>query len=235
MEQRTRKIYRVTCVGLVVNVLLAVGKLIAGVVGHSGAMIADALHSISDMASDFVVLAFVRIANKPADANHPKGHAHYDNIAAIIVSVILIIVAGGILWEAIENICRIASGEIIPRPGAIALAAAVVSIVVKEWLYRYTVRIGKQVDSPSVIANAWHHRSDALSSIGTLIGIGLAFFLGEKWRIADPIAAVFVAALIFKIAVSLIRDGIKKLMGHASCTTHPTETHTHHGRITTPK
>ncbi len=138
----------------------------------------------------------------------------YDNVAAIIVAAILVVVAGGILWDAIENILLIAHGEVIPRPGAIALIAAAVSIVAKEWLYQYTIRVGKKIESPSVIANAWHHRSDALSSIGTLIGIGLAYFLGEAWRIADPIAAVFVAALIGRIALSLIRDGAKKLHHH---------------------
>lgn len=214
MENRTRKIYRVTFVGLVLNVALSLGKLIAGVVGHSGAMVADALHSMSDMISDFVVLAFARSAGKPADKEHPKGHEFYDNIAAIVVSIILVIVAGGILWDAIESFRQLAAGEVIPRPGAIALIAAAVSIVAKEWLYRYTIRVGKKIDSPSVIANAWHHRSDALSSIGTLTGIGLAYFLGEAWRIADPIAAVFVAVLIGRIALSLIRDGAKKLHHH---------------------
>ena len=167
--ERTRKIYRVTWIGMVVNIALSLLKLAAGILGRSGAMIADAVHSISDLATDVIVLIFARISSKPEDAGK------YETLASILISLALIAVGGGILADSIHNIRLVLTGEIIGRPGAIALIAAAISIVAKEVLYRYTVRVGRQTDSPSVVANAWHHRSDALSSIGTLTGIGLAY------------------------------------------------------------
>lgn len=178
--ERTRKIYRVTWIGMVVNIALSLLKLAAGILGRSGAMIADAVHSISDLATDVIVLIFARISSKPEDAGHNYGHGKYETLASILISLALIAVGGGILADSIHNIRLVLTGEIIGRPGAIALIAAAISIVAKEVLYRYTVRVGRQTDSPSVVANAWHHRSDALSSIGTLTGIGLAYFLGDQ-------------------------------------------------------
>lgn len=210
--ERTRKIYRVTWIGMVVNIALSLLKLAAGILGRSGAMIADAVHSISDLATDVIVLIFARISSKPEDAGHNYGHGKYETLASILISLALIAVGGGILADSIHNIRLVLTGEIIGRPGAIALIAAAISIVAKEVLYRYTVRVGRQTDSPSVVANAWHHRSDALSSIGTLTGIGLAYFLGDKWRIADPIAALIVAVFIFKVAFDLIRTGVGELL-----------------------
>ena len=210
--ERTRKIYRVTWIGMVVNIALSLLKLAAGLLGRSGAMIADAVHSISDLATDVIVLIFARISSKPEDAGHNYGHGKYETLASILISLALIAVGGGILADSIHNIRLVLTGEIIGRPGAIALIGAAISIVAKEVLYRYTVRVGRQTDSPSVVANAWHHRSDALSSIGTLTGIGLAYFLGDKWRIADPIAALIVAVFIFKVAFDLIRTGVGELL-----------------------
>lgn len=211
-EIRKRKIYRVTFVGFVVNLILSLLKLAAGLVGRSGAMIADAVHSFSDLATDVVVIAFARISAKPSDSGHDYGHGKYETLATIIISIALGVVGAGILIDSIERIRVVLDGGLLPRPGAIALVAAVVSIIVKEILYRYTVRVGRLVQSPSVIANAWHHRSDALSSLGTLVGIGCAYFLGSKWRIADPVAALVVAIFIFKIAFDLIRTGIGELL-----------------------
>lgn len=165
--ERTRKIYRATWIGMVVNIALSLLKLAAGILGRSGAMIADAVHSISDLATDVIVLIFARISSKPEDAGHNYGHGKYETLASILISLALIAVGGGILADSIRNIRLVLTGEIIGRPGAIALIAAAISIVAKEVLYRYTVRVGHQTDSPSVVANAWHHRSDALSSIGT--------------------------------------------------------------------
>lgn len=213
--ERTRKIYRVTWIGMVVNIALSLLKLAAGILGRSGAMIADAVHSISDLATDVIVLIFARISSKPEDAGHNYGHGKYETLASILISLALIAVGGGILADSIHNIRLVLTGEIIGRPGAIALIAAAISIVAKEVLYRYTVRVGRQTDSPSVVANAWHHRSDALSSIGTLTGIGLAYFLGDKWRIADPLAALVVSVFIFKIAFDLLRSGLGELLEHA--------------------
>ena len=211
-EIRKRKIYRVTFVGFVVNLVLSLLKLAAGLVGRSGAMVADAVHSFSDLATDVVVIAFARISAKPRDPGHDYGHGKYETLATIIISIALGVVGAGILFNSIEGIRTVVEGGTLPRPGAIALVAAVVSIVVKEILYRYTVRVGHQVQSPSVIANAWHHRSDALSSLGTLAGIGCAYFLEDKWRIADPVAALVVAIFIFKIAFDLIRTGLGELL-----------------------
>ena len=211
-EIRKRKIYHVTFVGLVVNLVLSLLKLAAGIVGRSGAMVADAVHSFSDLATDVVVIAFARISAKPRDSGHDYGHGKYETLATIIISLALGVVGAGILLNSIEGIRVVVEGGSLPRPGAVALIAAVVSILAKEILYRYTVREGRALQSPSVVANAWHHRSDALSSLGTLAGIGCAYFLGAKWRIADPIAALIVAVFIFKIAFDLIRTGLGELL-----------------------
>ncbi len=212
VEARKREIYRVTFVGLVVNLLLSAAKLVAGIIGRSAAMTADAVHSFSDLATDVVVIAFARISSKPKDESHDYGHGKYETLATLLISLALAVVGSGILVSGIRSIRVVIEGGTLPRPGAIALVAAVVSIVGKELLYRYTVRVGRRIDSPSVVANAWHHRSDALSSLGTLVGIGCAYFLGERWRIADPIAALVVALFIFKIAFDLIRSGLDELM-----------------------
>lgn len=211
-EIRKRRIYRVTLVGFVVNLVLSFAKLAAGIIGRSGAMIADAVHSFSDLATDVVVIAFVRISSKPRDDGHDYGHGKYETLATIIISLALGVVGAGILVNSIRDIRVVVDGGLLPRPGLIALVAAVLSIVAKEILYRYTVREGRAVDSPSVVANAWHHRSDALSSLGTLVGIACAYFLGQKWRIADPIAALIVAVFIFKVAFDLIRTGLDELL-----------------------
>ncbi len=195
-----------------VNILLFAFKLVAGIIGRSGAMIADAVHSASDFATDIVVLAFVRISAKPRDDDHDWGHGKYETLASLIIGVALFAVGVEILVDSAEKIAAVASGEVLPRPGVIAIIAAAVSIISKEVLYHYTVRVGRKLDSPSVIANAWHHRSDALSSIGALLGIGCAYFLGEKWRIADPIAAIVVAALIIKVAYDLCRTALAELL-----------------------
>ena len=199
-EIRKKKIYRVTFIGFAVNLLLAGIKLAAGILGRSGAMVADAVHSFSDMATDVVVIAFAKISAKPKDEGHDYGHGKYETLATIIISLALAAVGTGILVNSIGAIRVVVDGGLLPRPGTVALLAAAVSIVVKEILYRYTVREGRRVSSPSMIANAWHHRSDALSSLGTLAGIGCAYFLGDKWRIADPIAA------------DLIRTGLDELL-----------------------
>lgn len=211
-EFRKREIYRVTFVGFIANLLLTAAKFAAGILGRSGAMVADAVHSLSDMATDIVVIVFAGISAKPRDDGHDYGHGKYETLASILISLALIAVGAGILTESIRSIRSVLAGEELPRPRAIALAAAVLSIVVKELLYRYTVRAGRRLESPSVVANAWHHRSDAFSSLGTLAGIGCAYFLSDKWRIADPIAAIVVSFFIFKIAIELLRSGIGELL-----------------------
>ena len=211
-DKRAKQIYRVTLLGMFVHMALFAFKLIAGIVGRSGAMIADAVHSASDFATDIVVLAFVRISSKPRDDDHKWGHGKYETLASLIIGVALFAVGVDIFMDSALKIKAVANGEVLPRPGMIAIVAAAVSIVVKELLYQYTARKGKALESPSVVANAWHHRSDALSSIGALLGIGAAYLLGEKWRIADPIAAIVVAALILKVAIDLCSTALAELL-----------------------
>ena len=211
-ETREQAIYKVTWIGFFVNVLLSVGKLIAGFVGRSGAMIADGVHSVSDFATDIVVLLFVRISAKPKDEDHDYGHGKYETLATVVIGVALAAVAIGILVDSAERIAQVLRGESIARPGIVALVAAAVSIVAKEALYWYTMLTAKRVDSPALKANAWPHRSDAFSSIGTLIGIGGAYFLSEQWRVLDPIAAIVVGALIIKVAYDLVMPGLNELL-----------------------
>lgn len=209
---REKQIYKVTIVGFFVNLFLSAGKLIAGLLGNSGAMIADAVHSISDFVTDVIVIAFVKISSKPKDECHDYGHGKYETLATVLIGGLLFGVAIGIFWNSIEKIILVIRGEQISQPTVIALLAAVISIVAKEILFQYTRVIGKKVSSSVVVANAWHHRSDALSSIGTLIGISGAFFLGERWVILDPIAAVIVSIMIGKVAYDLFLPGIQELL-----------------------
>lgn len=212
MMNREKQIFRVTLLGSFVNLLLVVFKFIAGIVGHSAAMIADAVHSLSDFITDIIVIIFVAISGKPEDSDHSYGHGKYETLATAVIGIILFFVGVGILISGIKAIVGALQGEPLQAPSLLALIAAVISIVVKEVLYRYTVKRGKALGSSSVVANAWHHRSDALSSIGTAIGIGGAVFLGELWRILDPIAAVVVSIFIIKVAVELIKPCIDELV-----------------------
>lgn len=211
-QGRAKAIYKVTWIGFFVNLLLSIVKLLAGIFGRSGAMIADAIHSISDFATDLVVLLFVKVSAKPKDESHDYGHGKYETLATIIIGLALLAVSIGIFSHSVSLIQRVTEGEIIERPGFIALLAAIVSIITKESLYWYTIGVGKRVNSPSVKANAWHHRSDALSSIGTLLGIGGAYFLGEPWRVLDPIAAIIVSLLIAKVAYDLVMPSLHELL-----------------------
>ena len=212
MMNREKQIFRVTLLGSVANLLLVVFKFIAGIVGHSAAMIADAVHSLSDFITDIIVIIFVAISGKPEDSDHSYGHGKYETLATAVIGIILFFVGVGILISGIKAIVGALQGVPLQAPSLLALIAAVISVVVKEALYHYTVKRGKALGSSSVVANAWHHRSDALSSIGTAIGIGGAVFLGEQWRILDPIAAVVVSIFIIKVAVELIKPCIDELV-----------------------
>lgn len=209
---REKEIYKVTVVGSIGNMLLLLFKFIAGFVGNSSAMIADAVHSLSDFITDIIVLVFVRISNKPQDKTHDYGHGKYETLATAIIGAVLFFVGLGIMWNAGSSIWTVIKGGSLESPGVVALVAALVSIVVKEILYRYTVACGKRCESKAVVANAWHHRSDALSSIGTAIGIGGAIILGEKWRVLDPIAAFVVSIFIIKVSVELLVPCLDELL-----------------------
>lgn len=209
---RERRIYKVTLYGAIANVLLCVAKLIAGVIGRSSAMIADGVHSLSDLITDIVVIAFVRISSKPQDRGHEYGHGKYETLATTIIGLMLLFVGLGIMWNSLTQIWAYIQGEHIKSPDWIALWAALLSIVVKEYLFQYTRRAGRQLNSQAVIANAWHHRSDALSSIGTTIGIGGALLLGEHWTVLDPIAAFIVSLLIIHASIEQLRPSLGELV-----------------------
>lgn len=184
-KQRLRSVYKVTIAGSIINVLLLVLKFAAGILGHSAAMIADAIHSLTDFATDVVVLVFVKLGNKPKDKDHDYGHGKYETLATAIIGISLFVVGVMICWSGLVKTYHAFLGEKLQQPGVVALVAAVVSIVMKEWAYQFTVRVGRKFHSEAVVANAWHHRSDALSSIGTMMGVGGAILLGSHWAVLD--------------------------------------------------
>ena len=217
---REKSIFRVTWIGSIVNFLLLVLKFISGIVGHSSAMVADAVHSLSDFITDIIVIVFVKISGKPEDEDHKYGHGKYETLATALIGIALFAVGIGLLVNGATKVSEVINGAVLPAPSMIALVVAAVSIIAKEILYRYTVHVGQNLNSQAVIANAWHHRSDAFSSIGTLVGIGGAIFLGERWRILDPIAAIVVSAFIIKVAIDLIKPCVDELLERSL----PTET-----------
>ena len=209
---REKEIYKVTLIGSAVNMFLLVFKFVAGILGHSGAMIADATHSLSDFITDIIVLVFVKLGNRPKDKSHDYGHGKYETLALTIIGLALMAVAIGIIVNGSTKIAFWLRGGTLEEPGILAFWAAIVSIVMKEAVYRYSIIKARKLDSKAVEANAWHHRSDALSSIGTAVGIGGAIFFGDKWEILDPIASVVVGAFIVKVAFGLLKDGIGDLL-----------------------
>ena len=211
-KDREKSIYRVTLAGSAVNVVLLVFKFVAGFLGGSAAMIADAVHSLSDFITDVIVLLFVKLSAKPEDSDHDYGHGKYETLATSLIGLALMFVGVMIMHNGVCSIASAIMGSPLPQPGMIALAAALVSIALKEWAYRFTVKVGRKCESQAVIANAWHHRSDALSSIGTAVGIGGAILLGDKWAVLDPIAAVVVSVFIIRTAWQLTKQSAGELL-----------------------
>ena len=211
-KDREKSIYRVTLAGSAVNVVLLVFKFVAEFLGGSAAMIADAVHSLSDFITDVIVLLFVKLSAKPEDSDHDYGHGKYETLATSLIGLALMFVGVMIMHNGVCSIASAIMGNPLPQPGMIALAAALVSIALKEWAYRFTVKVGRKCESQAVIANAWHHRSDALSSIGTAVGIGGAILLGEKWAVLDPIAAVVVSVFIIRTAWQLTKQSAGELL-----------------------
>ena len=209
---RSKEIYKVTLIGSIVNMVLLIFKFAAGIFGHSAAMIADAVHSLSDFVTDIIVLVFVHISNKPKDKSHDYGHGKYETLALTIIGLALLSVAIGIIYSGAVHIIAWINGDTLQSPGLLALWAALLSIVLKEGIYRYSMMKARQLQSQAVEANAWHHRSDALSSIGTTAGIAGAIFLGQRWAVLDPIASIIVGVFIIKVSVELLRNGIGDLM-----------------------
>jgi len=211
-KQRERQIYKVTIIGSIVSLVLILVKFPAGIFGRSAAMIADAVHSLSDFVTDIVIIAFIKTSQKPKDDGHAYGHGKFETLATLIIGIVLLGVGLGIAWSGAISIYSVIQGEILPSPSIIALFAALATIVLKEILYRYTIIKGKKLNSPTLVANAWHHRSDALSSIGTAIGIGGAIFLGNKWVILDPLAALIVSFFIVRMAFKLIKPCLDEFL-----------------------
>ena len=208
---REKEIYRVTLAGGAGNLLLLTFKFVAGILGHSAAMVADAVHSLSDFITDIVVLVFVGISARPQDSSHDYGHGKFETLATFFIGLALFAAAAGIIVHGATLFASWLSGEDLPAPGKLALWAALASIVVKELLFRYTAAKGKSLDSAALKANAWHHRSDALSSIGAALGIGGAILLGDRWTVLDPIASIVVGALLVKVAWELLKPSLNEL------------------------
>lgn len=209
---RVKEARKVTWVGFAVNMVLTILKIIAGFLGKSTAMIADGIHSLSDFITDLFVIVFIGISGKEKDEDHRYGHGKYETFATLLISLALILVGIGIFWSGISKIIQVVNGGVLEQPTYLALFAAIISIISKEALFWYTKSVGDKINSNAVIANAWHHRSDAFSSIGTALGISGAIFLGESWRILDPIAGVIVSFFILKVAFELGMPSIHELL-----------------------
>ena len=211
MSRREHEIYKVTLWGSVGNLLLVAFKFVAAVVGHSSAMMADAVHSLSDFVTDIVVLVFVKVSAKPQDQSHDYGHGKFETFATFIIGTALIAAAVGIIIAAADKVTDWMEGIDLEPPGTLALWAALLSIVVKEILYQYTSARGKALNSGAMIANAWHHRSDALSSVGAAIGIGGAILLGNRWTVLDPAASIIVGLMLIRVAYKLLKTSTDEL------------------------
>ena len=220
---RQQRIYQVTLLGSIVNVFLLLIKLAAGILGHSSAMVADAIHSLSDFLTDIVVILFVRWSGKPADEDHDYGHGKYETIATSLIGMALLIVAIGLGWNSMQTMWQWFTGYTLPLPKTIALWTALISIVLKEWIFRITRRVARLTDSQALEANAWHHRTDALSSIAALAGIGGAILLGGQWAVLDAVAALAVSIYIAVMAIRLIRQSYGELLEESL----PAETERH--------
>lgn len=207
--EKAQSIKRVTWVGAILNALLAILKIIAGMIGHSAALVADGIHSLSDLASDALVLLAAKHGAQPADSDHPYGHARFETAATVALGLLLAVVAVGIAWDAVE---RTLQTDPLPSPTLLAVSIAIASLVSKEWLYHYTLRTAHRIHSKLLEANAWHHRSDGISSAVVLIGV-VGAMLG--YPMMDAVAAFIVALMIGQIAWKLISNSVKELVDTA--------------------
>lgn len=210
MENSSSQAVKISRISILVNLLLSAGKLAAGLLAHSGAMISDAVHSASDVFSTFVVIIGVKLSGKEEDKEHPYGHERMECVAAVILSGILLATGLVIGWEGVQKI--LAGRDALEAPGLLAVIAAGVSILVKELLFRYVRSHARRLDSTALMAEAWHHRSDALSSIGALAGI-----LGARagFPVLDPLASVVICVFIAKAAYDIFRDAMDKMVDHS--------------------
>lgn len=211
MKDYEKTAMHISLVSIVSNVILSLFKLLAGVLAHSGAMISDAIHSASDVFSTIVVIIGIRISSKESDKEHPYGHERLECVAALILATILAITGLGIGWSALQKIVEGKFDQLVV-PGMLALAAAIVSILIKEAMFWYTRAGAKKIDSGALMADAWHHRSDALSSVGALIGIAGAR-LG--FPVLDPVASLVICIFIEKAAFDIFKDAVDKMVDKA--------------------
>ncbi len=212
MENTPREALRVSAVSIAVNLLLSVAKLAAGLIARSGAMVSDAVHSASDIFSTIIVIIGVKLSGKAADREHPYGHERMECVAAILLAVVLLITGIFIAQEGVQRILS-ADSEPLPVPGVLALVAAVASILTKEAMFWYTRRYARKLGSSALMADAWHHRSDALSSVGALVGIA-----GARMGVPmlDPLASLVICAFIAKAAFDIFKDAVNKMVDHSA-------------------
>lgn len=210
--QRNQEEKRCTLVGMTSDVCLSALKIGTGIIGHSSAILADGIHSISDTVTDALVYAMVRLSGKGVDERYRYGRGKFETLAAFLISIILVVVALGLMTEGSKDVWAAIQGETLERPHNIALIVGIIAIVVKEGLYQYTRLKGRKTGSSALKAYAWHHRADALSTAATLLGVAGAMFLGERWRVLDPIAAIAVSVLILVLAYRLGRPAVEELL-----------------------
>lgn len=204
---------RITLIGMAVNTVLLIVKFTLGTIGNSAALVADAFHSLSDFVSDIVVIVGMRFTSKPADKSHNYGHGKIETLTTVFIGIVLVILSFTLLRDAVIDIYNFyVHDEPIKVPKSFVLIAVAVSIVAKEIMFRYTLKVGKSIKSDTIVANAWHQRSDALSSVAALIGISLAVIFGEKFAVADPIASAVVSLLVFKVGFSILTSSFNQLL-----------------------
>jgi len=209
---RKHKEKQCTLTGMTCDVCLSALKIVTGFVGHSSAILADGIHSIGDTVTDVLVFAMVRLSGKGVDERYRYGRGKYETLAAFLISIILVVVALGLMVEGIQDVLESLKGKTLERPHNIALIVGIVAVIVKEGLYHYTRITGRKTNSTALKAYAWHHRADALSTAATLLGVAGAMFLGEQWRILDPLAAVAVSVLILVLAYRMGRPAVEELL-----------------------
>lgn len=211
-SRRNREEKRCTLVGMASDVCLSAVKIASGIFGHSSAILADGIHSISDTVTDALVYAMVRLSGKGVSERYRYGRGKFETLAAFLISLILVVVALGLMSEGVQDVWGAIQGETLERPHRIALIVGIIAVIVKEGLYHYTRIKGRSTGSSALKAYAWHHRADALSTAATLLGVAGAMFLGERWRVLDPIAAVAVSILILVLAYRLGRPAVEELL-----------------------
>ena len=210
--RQNREEKRCTLVGMTCDIGLSALKIASGILGRSSAILADGIHSISDTVTDVLVYAMVRLSGKGVDERYRYGRGKYETLAAFLISIILVVVAIGLMSDGLQDVWTALNGETLERPHNIALAVGIVAVIIKEGLYRYTRHKGNKTGSSALKAYAWHHRADALSTAATLLGVAGAMFLGERWRVLDPIAAIAVSVLILVLAYRMGRPAVEELL-----------------------